>query len=54
MLPAVYAMNIMAEATLFLVKPATLEEIMDSAMGKPAAKATNSQSPKSLPPWLGA
>ncbi|KAF7555907.1 hypothetical protein G7Z17_g1830 [Cylindrodendrum hubeiense] len=45
MLPMVYAMNIIAEATLFLVKPATLEEIIERQMGNPAAKATNNQSP---------
>lgn len=47
MFPAVYAMNIIAEATLFLVKPATLEATMDKEMGNPAANATKTHSPKS-------
>jgi hypothetical protein len=47
MLPVVYAMNIIAEATLFLVKPATLEATIDKEMGKPAANATKIHSPKS-------
>jgi hypothetical protein len=47
MLPVVYAINIIAEATLFLVKPATLEATMDKEIGKPAANATKIQRPKS-------
>lgn len=53
MFPAVYAMNIIADATLFLVNPAMLEEIIDRQMGNPAAKATNNQSPTNWLPRLG-
>lgn len=43
-------MNIIAEATLFLVNPATLDETIDRAMGKPAAKATNKNNPSNRLP----
>lgn len=53
MLPAQYATNIMAEATLFLVKPATLDEIMDKLMGNPATNAIIKYNPANLLPVLG-
>lgn len=43
----------MDEVTLFLVKPATLEETIDSMIGNVAANDVSKKSPESLPPWLG-
>lgn len=43
----------MDEVTLFFVKPATLEETIDSIIGNVAANDVSMKIPESLPPWLG-
>lgn len=52
MLPAQYAMNIMALATAFLVNPAMFELIIERLMGMPAAYAMKMKTPKRLLPWF--
>lgn len=46
-------MKIIALATVFLVKPATFELIIERLIGIPAAYAMKMKTPKRLLPWLG-